>query len=599
MKSSLILRVALLLTITHIAQARKLGCTSCGGGLSSGTNPCKCEDVVVKAAKVQKPLYHATPEAINEAAAVRESGSTTTFPGNVVPFSQYSQTSRLYGVSSGISHSSSSSSSSSSASSSSTVNFLGGSVGRDLSSFDPFARKYESGCGCGSKSKVELNSLLSSNTQAQIVPRFPPIGDLCTPNKLTRDEVSTKVTPAYPKLNFQQTVEPVCVNVVNGQIDKADLSKLASYSGTGGLFGGPIGTTGSLGGYTSNIVSNTLGYKYGGSSSYGSSSSSGFSLGYKDGWGNIDRSGTTGSLDTGWYRIKKSYTGSNIGSNVGIELNSGTSRFGGYGTSYGSVYAQEPIDRNGCTDFGEDLELPEDYSYPRQPADAVSLTLAYKNLFPYTVVHNKRWFVPEDKLAFGHRTVPVESLPSKKPSDIPEEQLQILDKPIVELKPAAPISVSLGVYNEQEEAKLAELEAIERERINQEETASQPRGNFITYGDLGYAPVDGFIMPGRLTKSGQINSGIGLSNTEDVIGEGCGPMGPPLPGYVPGTIVVNREVVEIEGEDENDNQRSEDNIRHYLDDVSDEEDDIDDTTSGIFAKLKSTAQKYGPVMCPR
>lgn len=127
-------------------------------------------------------------------------------------------------------------------------------------------------------------------------------------------------------------------------------------------------------------------------------------------------------------------------------------------------------------------ELPEDYSYPRQPADAVSLTLAYKNLFPHTAVYSKKWFVPEDKLAFGHRTVPVEWRPKKKPSDIPEERLQILDKPIVELKPMAPIPVSVGVYDEQEEAKLAELEAIERERISQEEKVRQPQGSFITYG---------------------------------------------------------------------------------------------------------------------
>lgn len=127
-------------------------------------------------------------------------------------------------------------------------------------------------------------------------------------------------------------------------------------------------------------------------------------------------------------------------------------------------------------------ELPEDYSYPRQPADAVSLTLAYKNLFPHTAIRNKKWFVPEDKLAFGHRTVPVESTPGKRPSDIPEEKLQVLDKPIVELKPMHPIPISLGVYDQQEEAKLAELEAIERERINQEENANQPQGNFITYG---------------------------------------------------------------------------------------------------------------------
>ena len=128
------------------------------------------------------------------------------------------------------------------------------------------------------------------------------------------------------------------------------------------------------------------------------------------------------------------------------------------------------------------LELPEDYSYPRLPADPVSVTLAYKNFFPRTVHYNKRAFVPEDKLAFGHRTVPTESTPSKSVPDVPEEKLQILKKPIVELKPIPQAPTIIGAYDEHEEAKLAELEAIEREKINQEEIAERLQENFITYG---------------------------------------------------------------------------------------------------------------------
>lgn len=128
-------------------------------------------------------------------------------------------------------------------------------------------------------------------------------------------------------------------------------------------------------------------------------------------------------------------------------------------------------------------ELPKDYSYPRLPADPVSLTLAYRNIFsPINVAYNKKVrFVPEDKLSFGHRTIPNETPSSKKKLDVPEEKLQILDKPVVELKPipAVPITIT---YNEQEEAKLAELEAIERERIHQEEVAEQQQEHFITYG---------------------------------------------------------------------------------------------------------------------
>lgn len=128
------------------------------------------------------------------------------------------------------------------------------------------------------------------------------------------------------------------------------------------------------------------------------------------------------------------------------------------------------------------LEFPEDYSYPRLPADPVSVTLAYKNLFPRTMYYNRRAFVPEDKLAFGHRTIPIESAPGKNVPDVPEEKLQVLDKPVVELKPVPSTPTIVGAYDEHEEAKLAELEAVERERINQEEIAGQQQENFITYG---------------------------------------------------------------------------------------------------------------------
>lgn len=90
--------------------------------------------------------------------------------------------------------------------------------------------------------------------------------------------------------------------------------------------------------------------------------------------------------------------------------------------------------------------------------------------------------MPEDKLAFGHRTVPTEPSPGKKVPDVPEEKLQTLEKPVVELKPVPSVPLTVGAYDEHEEAKLAALEAIERERINQEEIAEQQRRNFITYG---------------------------------------------------------------------------------------------------------------------
>lgn len=99
------------------------------------------------------------------------------------------------------------------------------------------------------------------------------------------------------------------------------------------------------------------------------------------------------------------------------------------------------------------------------------------------MAYNKKLrFVPEDKLSFGHRTIPSETASRKKKLDVPEEKLQILDKPVVELKPKSSVFITVGSYDEQEEAKLAELEAIERERINQEAIAEQQQRHFITYG---------------------------------------------------------------------------------------------------------------------
>lgn len=42
----------------------------------SGSNPCSCNDVVVQATEVTKPIKYVSPEVINEAAIIREGGST-------------------------------------------------------------------------------------------------------------------------------------------------------------------------------------------------------------------------------------------------------------------------------------------------------------------------------------------------------------------------------------------------------------------------------------------------------------------------------------------------------------------------------------------
>ncbi|XP_076303494.1 uncharacterized protein LOC143221811 [Lasioglossum baleicum] len=191
-----------------------------------------------------------------------------------------------------------------------------------------------------------------------------------------------------------------------------------------------------------------------------------------------------------------------------------------------------------CFDDDTD-EAPVDYSYPQMPADAVSLTLAYKNLRAPNVIYRQgKQFVPEDKLSFGHRTVPNDVNNERKIADIPEERLVTVDRPVVELKVAPPRTVVIGSYDEREEAKLAELEAIERESITQEETVDRVAEGLLTYKDLGYAPV-GSVYANPRSYSGIINGEI-----NDSMEEPCGPLGPPIPDYIPGSVIVQQQMTQ-------------------------------------------------------
>ncbi|EZA47588.1 hypothetical protein X777_15655 [Ooceraea biroi] len=614
MRCSLNVRTVLFLTIAaaYIVQARKPECMC--GNLGSGINPCRCGEVVVKAAKVQKPLFYASPEAINQAAAAREIGmrrfSAGPVCGNVVSFPKYNRyTSGTYSTSTS-SGSSSASSGSISSSASSVGSFgepFGGSNGFRYSFYPSTSnRLIDSGCGCGKKStseSLETRDLLSHNIHGKVVPSFSPIGDLCYPSSHNEKyQVTTKVTPAYPgKIKCSPPIPyEVCLKILNGQIDEAGLRRLSQtithsdmsaadrFRVLNGLTSGSAsGTSSSLDRYISNNVNNVDRYN----SVRGYDNSGSFER-YSSKYDNLVGFG--------------SYQGSSIGSLGQLSSNNFATTHGTYGNSFATSNNVASALLQGSTgsyksncdaaDFGDDPELPEDYSYPRLPADPVSLTLAYKNLFPQTVMYNRRTFVPEDKLAFGHRTVPIESLPSKKIVDVPEEKLQILDKPVVELKPILPTPVAFGVYNEQEEAKLAELEAIERERINQEEIAEQPQQNFITYGDLGYVPINGAVSSGSIKSA--THSTIDAFNAEDGEAAGYGPLGPPMPDYVPGNVVINRELVKTEGEVEgtiHSGDTEEVYVRHYSNDEgSEEEDDIDGPTAGIFARLKSVARKHNP-----
>lgn len=83
-------------------------------------------------------------------------------------------------------------------------------------------------------------------------------------------------------------------------------------------------------------------------------------------------------------------------------------------------------------------------------------------------------------------------------------------------------------------------------------------------------------------------------DTLDVEDRGCGPVGPPAFDYVPGSVVINQEIMNgDEVEDGIQTNVGTAYIRYEDDERSDEEDDDEDSTSGIFARLRSSAQKYG------
>lgn len=165
--------------------------------------------------------------------------------------------------------------------------------------------------------------------------------------------------------------------MVNGQIDRTELEKLASatsYSGIGGLgvldgsnggsiggyLSGGVGAAGSLGGYSSNVMSNSLGYSdfgWGASDKYFSQNLGsdtnilGERYGTFDNWYRPSSTGTGFSGRLGQVgSIAQSYAGSSVG---GTEVDYGTSSFDRFHTGYGSV--QGPIERSKCIDFGDDF----------------------------------------------------------------------------------------------------------------------------------------------------------------------------------------------------------------------------------------------------
>lgn len=141
--------------------------------------------------------------------------------------------------------------------------------------------------------------------------------------------------------------------------------------------------------------------------------------------------------------------------------------------------------------FDEQESIYNGHQLPTVPADAVSVSLAYKKLtsqLPRNNVSNKKKIVVEERLSFGPRTIPADGQVRPAPTtDIPEERLVTVERPIVELKAfstgRSSSSGGCGGPAGEDEEDLAEQEAIERERMEQETEAQQNQGTgaYITY----------------------------------------------------------------------------------------------------------------------
>lgn len=171
---------------------------------------------------------------------------------------------------------------------------------------------------------------------------FPPIGDLCYPNKAQNGKfhattTKTKVTPAYPsKITCSSpTPEQVCVQVLNGQVDEADVKKLGlttAYSG-------------------SSTASNELFQRLSSGNAFGSSSRLGEYILNNPGstqYGSLEGYSSSGSVG-GYSTYGSGYTDSSVGN-----LEQFNSKFNSYGNKFGSDVEVAGSYSSNCGDFGDE-----------------------------------------------------------------------------------------------------------------------------------------------------------------------------------------------------------------------------------------------------
>ncbi|XP_015592675.1 uncharacterized protein LOC107266577 [Cephus cinctus] len=246
------------------------------------------------------------------------------------------------------------------------------------------------------------------------------------------------------------------------------------------------------------------------------------------------------------------------------------------------------FDEDDGMSFDEQESIYNGNAVPIAPADAVSLSLAYG------LARRVAKIIPEEKLAFGPRTLPADGHIKQTIPDIPEERLFAVDKPIVELRAAPRVYGSGSGPCSALEEDLAEQEALEQQRLELEaEAQAQEQSgapSFISYSDLGYAPVgpsnNNFV-------STQPTSYSGISGVPGFSGDSsapCGPLGSPLPGYRSGVVISDDD----QSNDQNGaygNGSCGENSQEQDGSYSAEDEDDEEQSGGILARLRSAARK--------
>ncbi|KAK9300239.1 hypothetical protein QLX08_007008 [Tetragonisca angustula] len=482
MKSIVLNVLFILIVACLVLQAQSEGCTC--GGLGPGSNPCSCSEVVVKAQKLPKPTYYVSPEEIKDVVIAK----------NIQVDCSNSQSEKNSSSSNGSNSNSCGCKNNQKTGSTSIVESESISVYTDVStdsissgsevkvkSCSNNPSKSKPDCSC-KKEKIETLEIDDSiSFDGNVAPRFSPIGDLCYP--------LPPVVPNHGKIIEKTKVTPA----YPGKFVCCPPSvpyEICINTATGKIKTVPLDP--------SDTTSSTS----------------------KTSYGDMNF-GTLGGSNSVIYNLPLIYTRNRQQQYPKMSMGSSSSDCFNDATG----------------------ETQEHNSAPAMPADAVSLTLAYKNLRAPNVIYRQgKQFVPEDKLSFGHRTIPTDVKTENQMIDIAEEKLVTVNKPVVELKIAPQKTIVIGSYDEQEEARLAELEAIEHESITKEEVSDQMSESLISYKDLGYAPVD---VTNINAKSIRYNEEISNKKIEEVSAEEpCGPLGPSVPGYIPGKIIVQERITD-------------------------------------------------------